>query len=132
MVVNATLAAMARHGKAPRPSLNIYHVASSVANPLVFQRLAALLHQHYESSPCLDADGRPIRVPSMKLFNSIDDFSAHLWRDAARRCGLTPNGNISKKLEVICRKTVEQLKYLAHIYQPYTFFNGRYILSPPN
>ncbi|XP_038883521.1 fatty acyl-CoA reductase 2, chloroplastic-like [Benincasa hispida] len=127
MVVNATLAAMARHGRAPRPSMNIYHVASSVVNPLVFHHLATLLHQHYDSSPCLDVDGTPIRVPSMKLFNSVDDFSDHLWRDAARRCALTtPDGKLSKKLEAICRKTVEQLKYLAHIYQPYTFFNGRF------
>ncbi|XP_031739692.1 fatty acyl-CoA reductase 2 isoform X2 [Cucumis sativus] len=126
MVVNATLAAMARHGRAPRPSMNIYHVASSVANPLVFNRLADLLHQHYNSSPCLDVDGTPIRVSSMKLFDSVDDFSEHLWRDAARRCASTPDGKLSKKLEAICKKTVEQLKYLAHIYQPYTFFNGRF------
>ncbi|KAG7033569.1 Fatty acyl-CoA reductase 2 [Cucurbita argyrosperma subsp. argyrosperma] len=126
VVVNATLAAMARHGGAPRPSMNIYHVASSVANPLVFNRLAALLHQHYSSSPCLDADGTPIRVPSMKLFNSVDEFSDHLWRDAARRCGLTADRKKSKKLEAMCRKTVEQLKYLAHIYHPYAFFNGRF------
>ncbi|XP_023543550.1 fatty acyl-CoA reductase 2 [Cucurbita pepo subsp. pepo] len=126
VVVNATLAAMARHGGAPRPSMNIYHVASSVANPLVFNRLAALIHQHYSSSPCLDADGTPIRVPSMKLFNSVDEFSDHLWRDAARRCGLTADRKKSKKLEAMCRKTVEQLKYLAHIYHPYAFFNGRF------
>ncbi|CAK9319385.1 unnamed protein product [Citrullus colocynthis] len=126
MVVNATLAAMARHGRAPRPSMNIYHVASSVANPLLFHRLAALLHQYYHSSPCLDLDGTPIRVPSFKLFNSVDDFSDHLWRDAARRCALTPDPKLSKKLEAICRKTVEQLKCLARIYQPYTFFNGRF------
>ncbi|XP_008442197.1 fatty acyl-CoA reductase 2, chloroplastic isoform X2 [Cucumis melo] len=124
MVVNATLAAMARHGRAPRPSMNIYHVASSVANPLVFHRLADLLHQHYDSSPCLDVDGTPIRVPSMKLFDSVDDFSNHLWQDAARRCASTPDGKLSKKLEAICKKTVEQLKHLADIYQPYTFFNG--------
>ncbi|KAL4021150.1 hypothetical protein IC575_019941 [Cucumis melo] len=126
MVVNATLAAMARHGRAPRPSMNIYHVASSVANPLVFHRLADLLHQHYDSSPCLDVDGTPIRVPSMKLFDSVDDFSNHLWQDAARRCASTPDGKLSKKLEAICKKTVEQLKHLADIYQPYTFFNGRF------
>ena len=33
MVVNATLAAMAKHGVAGRPEMNIYHIASSVVNP---------------------------------------------------------------------------------------------------
>ncbi|WRX23895.1 Fatty acyl-coenzyme A reductase [Theobroma cacao] len=130
MVVNATLAAIARHGVTPKPDINIYHIASSVVNPLVFQDLARLLYEHYNSSPFLDSKGSPIHVPSMKLFNSMEDFSAHLWRDAAQRTGLTAvaswSGKLSQKLETICRKSVEQAKYLANIYEPYTFYGGRF------
>ncbi|KAK9266595.1 hypothetical protein L1049_021660 [Liquidambar formosana] len=129
MVVNATLAAMARHGTTRKPEINIYQIASSVTNPLVFQDLARLLYEHYNSSPCMDSKGKPIHVPTMKLFHSMEDFSAHLWRDAIQRSGLvamdTPNGNASRKLENICRKSVEQAKYLANIYEPYTFYGGR-------
>ncbi|XP_021283137.1 fatty acyl-CoA reductase 2 [Herrania umbratica] len=130
MVVNATLAAIARHGMTPKPDINIYHIASSVVNPLVFQDLARLLYEHYNSSPFLDSKGSPIHVPSMKLFNSMEDFSAHLWRDATQRTGLTAvaswSGKLSQKLETICRKSVEQAKYLANIYEPYTFYGGRF------
>ncbi|OMO51850.1 Male sterility, NAD-binding protein [Corchorus capsularis] len=130
MVVNATLAAIARHGMSPKPDINIYHIASSVVNPLVFQDLARLLYEHYNSSPFLDSKGRPIHVSSMKLFNSMEDFSAHLWRDAIQRTGLTAmgswSGKLSQKLETICRKSVEQAKYLANIYEPYTFYGGRF------
>lgn len=62
----------------------------------------------------------------------MEDFSSHLWRDAIERTGLNstasnvPNGTKSKKLENICRKIVEQAKYLASIYQPYTFYGGRW------
>ncbi|XP_022744361.1 fatty acyl-CoA reductase 2-like [Durio zibethinus] len=130
MVVNATLAAIARHGMTPKPDINIYHIASSVVNPLVFRDLARMLHEHYNSSPFLDSRGSPIHVPSMKLFNSMEDFSAHLWRDAIQRTGLTEvaswNGKLSQKLETICRKSVEQAKYLANIYEPYTFYGGRF------
>ncbi|KAK6289579.1 hypothetical protein POUND7_001120 [Theobroma cacao] len=130
MVVNATLAAIARHGVTPKPDINIYHIASSVVNPLVFQDLARLLYEHYNSSPFLDSKGSPIHVPSMKLFNSMEDFSAHLWRDATQRTGLTAvaswSGKLSQKLETICRKSVEQAKYLANIYEPYTFYAGRF------
>jgi fatty acyl-CoA reductase len=34
-------------------------------------------------------------------------------------------GKMSQKLENICKKSVEQAKYLAKIYEPYTFYGGR-------
>lgn len=129
MVVNATMAAMARHGMAEKAEINVYHIASSVVNPLVFQELARLLYQHYTTSPCIDSKGRPVQVPLMKLFSSSEDFSTHLWTDAIRKCGLSamPSSThkVSQKLETLCRKSVEQAKYLANIYEPYTFYGGR-------
>lgn len=129
MVVNATLAAIAKHGVTQKPDINVYQIASSVVNPLVFNDLAKLLYEYYNSSPCMDSKGRPIKVPSMKLFSSMEEFSTHLWGDAIRRSGLTTippsEGKLSQKLETICRKSVEQAKYLANIYEPYTFYGGR-------
>jgi len=129
MVVNATLAAMARHGVTQKSDINVYQIASSVVNPLVFQDLAKLLYEHYSSSPCIDSKGRPIQVPLMKLFSSTEEFSGHLWRDAIQKRGLTAmassKGKMSQKLENMCRKSVEQAKYLANIYEPYTFYGGR-------
>ncbi|KAL1331705.1 fatty acyl-CoA reductase 2, chloroplastic [Arachis hypogaea] len=130
IVVNATLAAMARHGMDQKRDINVYQIASSVVNPLVFQDLARLLYEHYSSSPCIDSKGRPIQVPLMKLFSSTEEFSGHLWRDAIQKSGLTAmassKGKMSQKLENICRKSVEQAKYLANIYEPYTFYGGRF------
>ncbi|GLT77692.1 hypothetical protein SLA2020_492550 [Shorea laevis] len=130
MVVNATLAAIARHGMTQKPEINIYQIASSVVNPLVFQDLARLLYEHYNSSPVLDSKGRPIQVPSMKLFSTMEELSTHLWRDAIDRSGLTAvassDGKLSQKLELICRKSVDQAKYLANLYEPYTFYGGRF------
>ncbi|KAK3020337.1 hypothetical protein RJ639_045321, partial [Escallonia herrerae] len=130
MVANTTLAAIAKHGAAGKVGTNVYQIASSVVNPLVFQDLAELLHEHFNSSPCLDPKGRPIHVPTMKLFNSVDDFSSHVWRDAVHRIGLTstanPNGKLSRKRENMCGKFVEQAKYLANLYEPYTFYGGRF------
>nr|ART33386.1 male sterility protein 2 [Lycium barbarum] len=131
MVVNATLAAMAKHGTEGKPaSSNVYQVASSAVNPLVFKDLARMLFDHFNCSPYIDSKGRPIHVPKMSLLRSMEDLSSHLWRDAINRSGLTdladPNGNLSRKLENICRKSVEQAKYLANIYEPYTFYGGRF------
>lgn len=129
MVVNATLAAMAKHGESGKSGNNIYQIASSAVNPLVFKDLAALLYEHFNSFPCIDSKGKPIYVPRMQLFSSMEDFSSHLWRDAINRSGLADRahqgGKMSEKLESICRKSVEQAKYLANLYQPYTFYGGR-------
>ena len=129
MVVNATLAAIAWHGMEQKPDINVYQIASSVVNPLVFQDLATLLHEHYNSSPYMDSNGRPIHVPSMKLFSSMEEFSAHLWRYVIQRSRLPETASSDRKLsqkhENICRKSVEQAKYLANIYEPYTFYGGR-------
>ncbi|CAI0406505.1 unnamed protein product [Linum tenue] len=130
MVVNATLAAIARHGMEQKPEINVYQIASSVVNPLIFKDLATLLYEHYNSSPYVDSNGMPITVPLMKLFSSMDDFSEHLWRDVIQRNGLTAitssDGKLSQRHEFICKKSVEQAKYLADIYEPYTFYGGRF------
>lgn len=130
MVVNATLAAMAKHGTEGKPGSSVYQVASSAVNPLVFKDLARMLFDHFNRSPYIDSKGRPIHVPKMTLLRSMEDLSSHLWQDAINRSGLTdladPNSNLSKKLENICRKSVEQAKYLANIYEPYTFYGGRF------
>lgn len=130
MVVNATLAAMAKHGAAGKPGINIYQIASSVVNPLVFGNLAKLLFEHFNSSPCIDSRGKPVHVPKMKLFGSMDDFSAHIWTDTVERLGRAPasQDKLAKRLETICRKSVEQAKYLANIYEPYTFYGGRLVI----
>ncbi|KAL8263076.1 hypothetical protein R6Q59_024425 [Mikania micrantha] len=132
MVVNATMAAMAKHMASGKTEENyIYHIASSVVNPLVFKDLARLLYEHFNSSPCLDLKGRPVHVPIMQLCRSMEEFSAHIWKDAMNRSGLvslgsTNQGKFSLKLENICKKSVEQAKYLANIYEPYTFYGGRF------
>ncbi|XP_071690432.1 fatty acyl-CoA reductase 2, chloroplastic-like [Rutidosis leptorrhynchoides] len=132
MVVNATLAAMSKHLSGGKTEDNyIYQIASSVVNPLVFKDLASLLYEHFNSSPCLDLKGRPVNVPIMQLYRSMEDFSAHLWKDAVNRIGLNSSGSTSKgkfslKLENICKKSVEQAQYLANIYEPYTFYGGRF------
>ncbi|KAK9068571.1 hypothetical protein SSX86_012686 [Deinandra increscens subsp. villosa] len=132
MVVNAIMAAMAKHVTGGKTEENyIYQIASSVVNPLVFKDLATLLYEHFYSSPCLDLKGKPVHVPIMQLYRSMEEFSAQVWRDAINRSQLTTSassskGNLSLKVENICKKSVEQAKYLANIYEPYTFYGGRF------
>ncbi|XP_072977375.1 fatty acyl-CoA reductase 2, chloroplastic-like isoform X2 [Typha angustifolia] len=131
MVVNATLAAMAKHGARGEPGMHVYHVASSTVNPLVFKDLAGLLFEHFSSSPCVDSRGRPVVVPEMKLFDDMNEFSAHISMGAIQKSGITAAAGVSReklsqRLKSIYMKAVEQAKYLASIYEPYTFYGGRF------
>ncbi|KAH7512319.1 hypothetical protein FEM48_Zijuj12G0078100 [Ziziphus jujuba var. spinosa] len=130
MVVNAMLAAIAKHGVAQKPDINIYQIASSVTNPLFQQELCRMVYEHFNSSPCIDSNGRPIQVSPMKLFPSIEDFVSHLRRDTAQRSGLaamaSSNQKKSQKFEIIGGKSVERAKHLATIYKPYAFYGGRF------
>lgn len=114
MVVNACLAAIAKHGAAGEPGINVYQTASSVVNPLVFRDLVRLFYEYFNSMPFLNSKGRPIGVEEIKCFSSMDDFLAHLQKDASKHQGLMQ------------RKLVEHSMHLTSIYKPYTFYEGRF------
>ncbi|KAK8959111.1 Fatty acyl-CoA reductase 2 [Platanthera guangdongensis] len=124
MVVNAMLAAMAKHGWTKQPGNHTYHIASSIVNPLVFEKLSSLTYRHFKSIPCIDSKGRPIEVPQMKLFDDINEFSDHIHSNAIQRMSL--HEKMSQKLSNVILKLVDQAKYLANIYEPYTFYRGRF------
>jgi alcohol-forming fatty acyl-CoA reductase len=129
MVVNATIAAMAKHGSCTNPGMHIYHVASSNINPLVFSQLADIMFEHFNRSPYVDPTGKPIQVQPLKMFDDMSEFSDFILTDAmeksAKIAGSVPNERVSDRLKSLCMKLVEQAKYLASIYEPYTFYGGR-------
>ncbi|XP_009391351.3 fatty acyl-CoA reductase 2, chloroplastic [Musa acuminata AAA Group] len=130
MVVSAMVAAMAKHGSTSNPGMHIYQITSSVVNPLVIQDLAKLIFQHFSAFPCIDAKGRPIAVSPIKFFDDANEFSAYVSTDAVRRnerlAAAISNEKISRSLKSFCLRSVEQAKHLAKIYEPYTFYGGRF------
>ncbi|KAK3003099.1 hypothetical protein RJ639_020218 [Escallonia herrerae] len=128
MVVNATLAAIAKHGAVGNPELNVYQIASSIVNPLVIQDLTNMVNEHFSSSPWSDSNGRQICVSKFRHFTSMEEFSSHLREMAIRRFGLMPKANsnriTSQRMETLCRKSVELGVYLAKIYEAYAFYAG--------
>ncbi|TKV98009.1 hypothetical protein SEVIR_9G532000v4 [Setaria viridis] len=134
MVVNATLASMAKHGGTSSSSpaaaagpggMHVYHVSSSTVNPLVFGELSRFLFQHFTRCPYSDAAGRPIPVPPMRLFDSMDQFAAYVETDALLRSEQQQR-RLSQRARELCARSVEQAVHLGSIYQPYTFYGGRF------
>lgn len=126
MVVNATLASMAKHGGSAG-GMHVYHVSSSTVNPLVFGELSRFLFQHFTRSPYSDAAGRPILVPPMRLFDSMEQFASWVETDALLRASSSSERRLSsQRARELCAKSVEQTIHLGSIYQPYTFYGGRF------
>ncbi|KAL9232697.1 hypothetical protein vseg_007776 [Gypsophila vaccaria] len=130
MVVNAIIAAMAKHGASGKPEISVYQVASSVVNPLVFGDLGDLAHRHFTTSPCLDTQGRPIQIEPFKFYELMDEYSSDVWKGTKNHVSSSrtpsPNGKHSGSVESFCRKAVERAKHLASIYEPYGFYGGRF------
>ncbi|XWS43281.1 hypothetical protein CRYUN_Cryun16bG0089500 [Craigia yunnanensis] len=124
MVVNVTLAAMVRHGLTRKAGINIYHVSSSILNPLIIQNMFGLFYEHFKSSPSIDENGKAINIQKLKIFSSMEDFNAHLLREATLNCS---NMNPSQKAER--RKFMEVAKYMAKVYEPFAFYHYRFSTS---
>ncbi|KAJ4847380.1 hypothetical protein Tsubulata_418019 [Turnera subulata] len=124
MVVNAILAAVAKHGITAKPELHVYNVTSSVENPVALIELWEHFHDHFTLSPLLDSRGKTIRVPPPIFFTELHSFSAYLREKIVGKNGLQENllAIDPKSLSQIqreCNKIVMRSTYLAEIYKDY-------------
>eukprot|EP00250_Pteridium_aquilinum_P010169 c19192_g1_i1 orf=172-2352(+) len=131
MVANAMLAAMARHAR--KPGLEVYQVASSVVNPLVFAELARMSEEHFTEQPFMDNVGKPITTPTLQLFQDIDSFMHAVSSCSSilkEKIPSTSNvQSLLKRHEQLTLKVKQQAAYLANLYRPYTFYAGRFDTS---
>jgi fatty acyl-CoA reductase len=78
MVVNQMMVAMATH--AYQNDLFIYHVASSVGNPLRYSLLSDVAYNYFSRNPCVSNDGKIIRVKEMLFLKSMSSFRLHMFQ----------------------------------------------------
>ncbi|KAF3795301.1 Fatty acyl-CoA reductase 2 [Nymphaea thermarum] len=113
MVVNAILAAIARHGSLGVAGLNIYHAGTSSTNPLRWDELFEHCYEHYHSFPFIDSQGKAVRVERVKLFDTLAAISSHLSSER--------NGSLKE-----VKGMNMMLKKLSMAYAPYTSYKGRF------
>ncbi|KAK9153356.1 hypothetical protein Sjap_000836 [Stephania japonica] len=120
MVVNAMLAAGASRLSSARlkSGIEVYHVASSTVNPLGTADVFRFSLEHFRTFPYKDSKGMPTHIEKLKLFNSIEDFNSYI-----EQVGEASNGSTSQRFK---KKLAEQSKHMAKMYQPYTFYKGRF------
>ncbi|KAL0359295.1 UNVERIFIED_CONTAM: Fatty acyl-CoA reductase 2 [Sesamum angustifolium] len=129
MVVNSTIAAIAKHGIVHKPELNVYHVASGVVNPLRFYEFFEILHDYFSSTPL----SKIKNISKIKYFTSFDDFSEYT-RDVISKCNEMGDGaadqidgKMLQKLGKQSKKAkVAYAEQLCKMYKFLGFFEGRF------
>ncbi|GLJ56005.1 hypothetical protein SUGI_1202470 [Cryptomeria japonica] len=129
-VVNAMIAAMVKHAL-DFNSLSIYNVSSSTANPLNYSVLVDIGYQYFLNNPCMGKDGKLIKVEKIYLLESMESFVRYM-----RLRYKIPLQIMGVANELLCQAFAERynqqfkrfnfVMYLAELYKPYAFFQGRF------
>ncbi|VVB05912.1 unnamed protein product [Arabis nemorensis] len=128
MVVNATIAAMAKHGSGVS-DLNLYNVSStSNPNPLRFRELMDLSHQYLCESPLRETSKD---LERMKFHSSLESFIFSVSKTIAKQERQMHNGEEGEveSHTTLSIKGMRKLNYfvsLATTYQSYLFFQTRF------
>lgn len=78
IVVNAMMVAMAKHANQSIDD-NIYHVGSSVGNPVRYRNLKDYTFRYFTAKPCLDKEGKPIKVGTVTVLENMNSFQRYMF-----------------------------------------------------
>ncbi|KAG8387510.1 hypothetical protein BUALT_Bualt02G0028600 [Buddleja alternifolia] len=129
MVVNAIIVAMAAHANQPNES--IYHIGSSVSNPIEFTWLQDYGLRYFTKHPWINKNGKPVIVGKVTVLKTMESFRRYMaihyllplkgLEILNIACCQYFRGlylNLSRKVKFVMR--------LIELYEPYLFFKGHY------
>ena len=120
MVVNATIAAMAKHSRGVS-ELKVYNVTSSShANPLRLGELMDLSRQHLCDSPFTETF---MELERMKFHSSLEGFTSSIFNRIAKH--ERGDADSHTALSMKGKRRLNYFVSLARTYEPYTFFRAR-------
>ncbi|XLR56615.1 hypothetical protein S83_007287 [Arachis hypogaea] len=129
MVVNAMLVAMVAHANQTSDDIAIYHVGSSISNPVRYHSLCNYGLRYFTAKPWIDRDGNPVKVRKVTILSNIASFHRYMFiRYVLPLKGLELlNEVLCKYFQETCDDLNRKLRFvmrLAHFYMVYAFFNG--------
>nr|GMD19132.1 alcohol-forming fatty acyl-CoA reductase-like [Ipomoea batatas] len=78
MVVNVMIVAMVAHADERGGGESIYHVGSSVSNPIEFSRIQDFGYRYFTQHPWIGKDGKAVRVGKVTVLNSMASFERYM------------------------------------------------------
>ncbi|KAK2433770.1 alcohol-forming fatty acyl-CoA reductase [Trifolium repens] len=128
MVINCVITAIYFHSN-ELPKNFIYHISSSLRNPIKSSELHNICHQYFIKNPCINQNGKPIVISKGIVVNSFAAFNIfmifryvlllmvlNLVNKIRHNCFQDVFDNQSKKFRV--------LQHLAKLYKPYVYFKS--------
>ncbi|MFS8011587.1 putative oxidoreductase [Helianthus anomalus] len=76
MVVNAMIATMVAHANQSSCEI-IYHIGSSVSNPLKYKSIQQSGYNYFSKNPWTNKEGKPVIVGQVKVLNSMASFQRY-------------------------------------------------------
>ncbi|KAF7835920.1 Fatty acyl-CoA reductase 2-like [Senna tora] len=132
MVVNAVIAAIAKHGISGIPDINVYQIGSSMVNPVTLGNIMDYTYKHFKCNPLLDSKRDEISITRSKYFSSIDDFSHYITTKITKESGLMEalvhnvKPSLNTKLDRQCKKRAQFFIQMVKTYEAFGFFRGRF------
>lgn len=122
VVVNSTIAAIAKHGMTNKSELNVYHVASGVANPLRFSEFFEIIHDYFKSTPLFMSN----KIKKIECFDNFKDFSKYT-RDEIYRLQNANGASVNGKcMETRVKVRVAYAEQVCKMYEFIGFYKGRF------
>ncbi|XP_010031500.2 fatty acyl-CoA reductase 3 [Eucalyptus grandis] len=127
MVVNSIIVAMAAHVN--QPGEVIYHMGSSMGNPLKYANLKDYGLRYFTEHPWVNKDGNPVKVGPVKVLTSMASFRRYMAiRYLLLLKGLElANAAFCKYFQGTYLDLNRKIKFvmrLIELYRPYLFFKG--------
>ncbi|KAL9322678.1 hypothetical protein ACSQ67_010731 [Phaseolus vulgaris] len=127
MVVNAIMVSMVAH--ANQPSDIIYHVGSSVANPVRYLNIREYGERYFMKKPWINKDGTAVKVGKITIMSSIASFHKYMYiRYQLPLKGLElVNAASCHYFQETCldlNRKIRSIMRLVDLYKSYLFFNG--------
>ncbi|WJX68929.1 alcohol-forming fatty acyl-CoA reductase [Trifolium repens] len=129
MVVNAIIVAMVAHANQPSDDHVIYHVGSSVRNPITYRYFKEYNFKYFTEKPWINKDGKPVKVGKVTVFSNLASFKRYMFIRY-----LLPLKGLEMANTVLCQyfrgiyldlnRKISTVMRLVDLYLPYLFFNG--------
>ncbi|KAK1310781.1 hypothetical protein QJS10_CPA08g01524 [Acorus calamus] len=127
MVVNAMLATLA--ARASHRTGSIYHVGTSVSNPVNFALLEECGFRYFERHPRIGKDGTPLGTHRLPVYSDLPSFQRYMvlryWLplEALRVTNAAFCRLFQSRYDDLSRK-YKFVMHMVDIYRPYAFFKG--------
>ncbi|MCD7452731.1 hypothetical protein HAX54_017950 [Datura stramonium] len=130
LVVNAMIVTMVAHAD-QRGTQTIYHVGSSVSNPVEFTPIQLYAFRYFKAHPWIDKQGKPVIVGNVNVLSSMDSFRRYMALHY-----LLPLKGLEIVNTLLCQffqakyleldRKIKFVMRLIDLYRPYLFFKGIY------